>query len=418
MNAPARPAPVTVDAAPDEAGLDGGQLRRLQALTHHYVDSGRLPGTVTVVARRGRVAMADAYGLRDVARGEPMTLDTIFRIYSMTKPVVSVALLRLHEQGAFLLEDPVSRYLPEFGEPRVLDDPATGHTHAAARPITIADLLRHTSGLVGNTGSSPVSRLYQEQGLADPDGALALDESVRRLAALPLAADPGQRWIYGVSTDVVGRLCEVLSGQPLDEYLASAVLAPLGMPDTGFQVPLEQAGRLAACYTPADGPGVGLRLLDDPASSPYVTGRRYLSGSQGLVSTASDYLRFAWMLNRRGQLDEARVLGPRTVELMMLNHLPGGVDINAIAGTGGDKGHTRTPGHGFGLGGAVLTDQARAAIGATQGEFSWGGLASTAFFVSPGDDLAVLFLTQLRPSAAYRRVRRELRAIVYAALSD
>jgi len=415
MTAPVRPAPVPVDAAPDEVGLDAGQLRRLQALTRHYVDSGRLPGTVTVVARHGRVALADAYGLRDVARGEPMTLDTIFRIYSMTKPVVSVALLRLYEQGAFLLEDPVSRYLPEFGEARVLDDPDTGHTHAAARPITIADLLRHTSGLVGNTGKSPVARLYQQHGLGDPDGDLTLAESVRRLGALPLAADPGQRWIYSISTDVVGRLCEVLSGQPLDAYLTDTVLAPLGMHDTGFQVPLDQVGRLAACYTPADGPAPGVRLVDDPATSRYVSGRHYLSGSQGLVSTASDYLRFSWMLNARGRLGEARVLGPRTVDLMMRNHLPGGVDMNAIGSHGGE---TRTPGHGFGLGGAVITDQARAAIGATEGEFSWGGLASTAFFVSPGDDLAVLFLTQLRPSAAYRRVRRELRAIVYAALSD
>jgi CubicO group peptidase (beta-lactamase class C family) len=415
MNAPARPATVTVDVSPDEVGLDGDQLRRLREHTRRYVDSGRMPGTVTVVARRGRVVLADAYGLRDVARNQPMTLDTIFRIYSMTKPIVSVGLLRLHEQGAFLLEDPVSRYLPEFAELNVLRSPATGQTRPVSRPLAVVDLLRHTSGLAARTGSSPVSVLYQRHGLGDPDGELSLEESVRRLAALPLAAEPGQRWIYGISTDVVGRLCEVLSGQPLDDYLTGAVLAPLGMHDTGFQVGPGQAGRLAASYGPAAETGAGLRLLDDPPASRYVTGRRYLSGSEGLVSTAADYLRFASMLNRGGRLDDARVLGPRTVELMMLNHLPGGVDISDI---GADGGETRTPGHGFGLGGAVLTDRARAEIGATPGEFSWGGAASTAFFVSPRDDLAVLFLTQLRPSSAYRQIRRELRAIAYAALSD
>jgi CubicO group peptidase (beta-lactamase class C family) len=413
MNAPGGPAPITVDAAPDEVGLDGQRLRELRDYARRYVDSGRLAGIVTVLARRGRVVLADAYGRRDVERDQPMTLDTIFRIYSMTKPIVSVALLRLYEQGAFLLEEPVSRYLPEFGELTVLVDPATGATRPADRPMAVIDLLRHTSGLAPRTGRSPVSALYQRDGLADPDGQLDLAESVRRLAGHPLAAEPGQRWIYGVSTDVVGRLCEVLSGQPLDGYLADSVLRPLGLSDTAFGVAPGQAGRFAANYGPgADG---GLQLIDDPASSSYVTGRRYRSGSEGLVSTASDYLRFAWMLNGRGRLGDARVLGSRTVDLMMLNHLPGGVDISDI---GADGGETRTPGHGFGLGGAVLLDQARAEISATPGEFSWGGAASTAFFVSPRDDLAVVFLTQLRPSKTYRRLRRELRAIAYAALTD
>ena len=415
MNAPGRLAPITVDASADEVGLDGQRLRELRTHARRYVDSGRLAGIVTVVARRGQVVLADAYGRRDVERDQPMTLDTIFRIYSMTKPIVSVALLRLFEQGAFLLEDPVSRYLPEFSELSVLTDPAAGRTRPARHPVTVIDLLRHTSGLAPRAGHSPVTALYQQHGLADPDGQLDLAESVRRLAELPLAAEPGQRWIYGVSTDVVGRLCEVLSGQPLDAYLTDAVLAPLGMADTAFTVAPGQAGRFAASYGPAgDGDG-GLRLIDDPVSSSYVTGRRYQSGSEGLVSTASDYLRFAWMLNGRGRLGDARVLGSRTVDLMMLNHLPGGADISDI---GADGGETRTPGHGFGLGGAVLIDQARAEIGATPGEFSWGGAASTAFFVSPRDDLAVVFLTQLRPSKTYGRLRRELRAIAYAALTD
>ena len=406
--------------------MDGQRLRELRAHVRGYVDSGRLPGIVTVVARRDHVVLADAYGRRDVERGRPMTLDTIFRIYSMTKPIVSVALLRLYEQGALLLEDPVSRYLPEFGELSVLVDPAAAQVRPAERPVTVIDLLRHTSGLAPRTGRSPVTALYQRHGLADPDGQLDLAESVRRLTRLPLAADPGQRWIYGVSTDVVGRLCEVLSGQPLDAYLTDTVLGPLGMRDTAFQVAPDRAGRFAANYGPADDGGdsegdgdgdgdAGLRLIDDPVSSGYVTGRRYLSGSEGLVSTASDYLRFARMLNGRGRLGGARVLGSRTVDLMMLNHLPGGADISDI---GADGGETRTPGHGFGLGGAVLTDEARDGITATPGEFSWGGAASTAFFVSPRDDLAVLFLTQLRPSKTYRRLRRELRAIAYAALTD
>jgi CubicO group peptidase (beta-lactamase class C family) len=415
VNAQGSAAPVTVDASPDEVAMDGRRLRELQAHARRHVDSGQLAGIVTVVARHGRVVLADAYGLRDVERGQPMTLDTIFRVYSMTKPIVSVALLRLYEQGAFLLEDPVSRYLPEFSDLSVLADPAAVRTRPAARPVTVIDLLRHTSGLAARTGRSPVTALYRQHGLADPDGKLDLAESVQRLSELPLAAEPGQRWIYGISTDVVGRLCEVLSGQALDAYLTDSVLSPLGLHDTAFQVAPGKVGRFAASYGPGGDHDAGLRLVDDPASSSYVTGRRYLSGSEGLVSTASDYLRFAWMLNGRGRLGDARVLGSRTVDLMMLNHLPGGVDISAI---GADGGETRTPGHGFGLGGAVLVDRARAEISATPGEFSWGGAASTAFFVSPRDDLAVLFLTQLRPSATYRRLRRELRAIAYAALSD
>jgi CubicO group peptidase (beta-lactamase class C family) len=416
MSAPGGPAAITVDASPEDVAMDGPRLRELQAHARGYVDSGRLPGVVTVVARHGRVVLADAYGLRDLERGQPMTLDTVFRIYSMTKPVVSVALLRLFEQGAFLLEDPVSDYLPEFSGLSVLD-PASGRPRPAQHPVAVIDLLRHTAGLAPRAGRSPVTALYQQHGLADPDGAFDLAESVRRLGGIPLAAEPGRRWIYSVATDVAGRLCEVLSGQPLDVYLAGTVLAPLGMSDTGFRVAPGQAGRFAASYGPAaEGRGdAGLQLIDDPATSSYVTGRRYLSGSEGLVSTASDYLRFCWMLNGRGRLGDARVLGARTVDLMMANHLPGGVDISDI---GDDGGETRTPGHGFGLGGAVLTDPARAGISATAGEFSWGGAASTTFFVSPRDDLAVIFLTQHRPSRTYLRLRRELRAIAYAALND
>jgi CubicO group peptidase (beta-lactamase class C family) len=396
--------------------MDAGRLGHLRQLIHSYVDSGRLPGAVCVVARRGQVVHVDAYGHRDVERGEPMTADTVFRIYSMTKPIASAALLTLFERGAFLLEDPVARYLPELGDLAVLvDGPAAGYrTRPAARAMTITDLLRHTSGFAAGTGESVVDDLYRRNGVADPDGDLDLAASTRRLGELPLACDPGSSWIYGISTDVVGRLCEVLSGQRLDAFLNECIFTRLRMHDTGFQVGPDSVGRFSACYQSGNGEP-GYTLLDDPRASRFAAPRAYLSASQGLVSTAGDYLAFALVLAGGGILNGMRVLGPRTVQTMMLNHLPGGVDICAIGTHGGE---TRTPGFGFGLGGAVLVDRARAEISGTPGEFSWGGAASTAFFISPADQLVSILLTQLRPSGTYLRLRRELRAVVYSALTD
>jgi CubicO group peptidase (beta-lactamase class C family) len=389
---------------PGEVGLSADRLADLTRLTRRYVDEGKLPGVLTLVARHGRVAHLDTYGY-------PASADTIFRIYSMTKPIASVALMTLYEQGAFLLEDPVADYLPALrGRPVFAGGTADRYeVRPATREMTVLDVLRHTSGLIARSSRTPLGELYRRHGVADLAGDAGLAATVDRLAELPLACDPGSEWIYGISTDLVGRLCEVLSGQRFDDFLADRIFRPLGMTDTGFTVPGTDAGRFAGAYRAVDGTP-RYEPMDDPYGS-----RVYLSGAAGLVSTARDYHRFASMLLGGGELDGVRVLGPRTVGLMTINQLPGGVDISQIGTHGGE---TRPAGHGFGLGFAVLQDRARAETVATPGEYSWGGAASTCFFASPADDLFVLFLTQLRPSSAYLRIRRELRSVAYAALVD
>ncbi|MEV6417172.1 serine hydrolase domain-containing protein [Kribbella sp. NPDC051718] len=376
-----------VDVSPEGLG-------RVERLIGRYVDSGRYPGVVSLIARRDQVVHFQAVGRRDAERDRPMELDTIFRIYSMTKPVVSVALMMLYEEGLFQLDDPVAAYLPELTDLQVA---AGGDAvRAPKRPMTVRDLLMHTSGL-GSSYPSP------------PAGTLA--ELPRLLAGLPLEADPGARWIYGISTDLVGLLCEVFSGLPLDQYLRERIFEPLGMVDTGFSVPAGSVDRFAAGYTRADG---GYLLADDPLTSGYTRQPSFLSGIAGLVSTAGDYFRFARMLANGGTLDGVRILGPRTVRFMTANHLPGGQDLSAMADTGGE---TSRKGQGFGLGFGVLLDPTVAQTIGTPGEYFWGGAASTTFFVSPADELIVIFLTQLRPSLSYP-IRRELRAAVYSALTD
>lgn len=383
-------------------------MERVARLVRRYVDAGHYPGTVTVVAQRDEVLLFEAYGRADVEREVPMRTDTIFRIYSMTKPIVSLGLMQLYEDGLFQLDDPVVKFLPELGRPKVYDD---GGFRASSREMTVRDLLMHTSGLAASNGKHPVSLLYQEAGLTGMDSDAPLSELPGRLAALPLQADPGARWIYGISTDLVGLLCEVIGGQPLDEYLRSRIFDPLGMTDTGFSVPEASISRFAATYGYDDG---GFKLTDDPRTSAYTRPRTFLSGVAGLVSTAGDYLRFTRMLAGGGSLDGVRIIGPRTLRFMTTNHLPGGQDLAAFADFGGE---TKRAGQGFGLGFGVLLDPVVAQTIGTPGEYFWGGMASTAFFVSPADDLAVVFLTQLRPSASYP-IRRELRAAVYAALDD
>ena len=383
-------------------------MERVAAVVRRYVDAGRYPGTVTVVAHRDEVLLFDAYGRADAERDRAMRPDTIFRIYSMTKPIVSLGLMQLYEDGLFQLDDPVVKYLPALGRPKVYDD---GGLRESSREMTVRDLLMHTSGLAASNGRHPVSLLYQEAGLTGMDSDASLSELPARLAGLPLQADPGSRWIYGISTDLVGLLCEVISGLPLDRYLRTRILDPLGMVDTGFSVPEASSSRLAANYAYDDG---GFRLIDDPLTSAYTRPRSFLSGVAGLVSTAGDYLRFTRMLAGGGSLDGVRIIGPRTLRFMTANHLPGGQDLAAYADFGGE---TKRAGQGFGLGFGVLLDPVVAQTIGTPGEYFWGGAASTTFFVSPADDLSVVFLTQLRPSASYP-VRRELRAAVYASLDD
>lgn len=380
-------------------------MQRVEQLISRYVDGGRFPGVVSLVSHRDQVVHFQAVGRRDAERELPMTEDTVFRIYSMTKPIVSVGLMMLYEHGLFQLDDPVERYLPELTDLTVYGEPP----RAPTRRMTIRDLLMHTSGLGSHTAKTPVGQLYREHGLTGMDSGHLLSELPGRLAKLPLQADPGARWIYGISTDLVGLLCEVFSGQRLDQYLQDRLFGPLGMVDTGFSVPPESVDRFAAGYAFQDG---GFTLADDPRTSAYTRPRSFLSGVAGLVSTASDYLRFCRMLANGGAVDGVRILGPRTVRFMTMNHLPAGKDLTAMADTGGE---TRRAGQGFGLGFGVLLDPVVAQTIGTPGEYFWGGAASTTFFVSPADELIVIFLTQLRPSASYP-IRRELRATIYSSL--
>jgi CubicO group peptidase (beta-lactamase class C family) len=406
---------IEIEAAPEDVGMSTPGLRNLSRLVQGYIDDGKLPGAISLVARRGKVVHFETFGNMDDERRKPMRSDTIFRFYSMTKPIASVGLMMQYEQGKFQLEDPASKFIPELQGLKVLAGGAADNYQVrdATREMTVRDLLMHTSGLVARDTQSPVGELYRRAGFAGADSKFTLAEMVRRLSEIPLEVDPGSQWIYGISTDLVGYLCEILSGLPFDRYLDERILGPLGMVDTSFSVPESNVDRFAANYAPHAG-APRYRLVDDPLSSPYTRPRTYFSGSGGLVSTAADYLRFCRMLANGGHLDGVRIIGPRTLRLMTINHLPGGKDLATVAQTAGE---TAREGVGFGLGFAVLIDQAVAQIIGTPGEFYWGGAASTAFFVNPVEDLIMIFLTQLRPSSTYP-IRRELRATTYSAITD
>jgi CubicO group peptidase (beta-lactamase class C family) len=402
---------------PESVGLSNEGLRRLdQHLLSRYVEPGKIAGALTLVARRGKIAWLSPLGLMDRERGKPMQTDTIFRIYSMTKPITSVAMMMLHERGAFALADPVQRYIPEWAGLRVH---RYGHhpnfmTEPAGRPMTMRDLFTHTAGLTYHIMErTPVDDAYRQVGIGAPAGTLR--DMVEKLATLPLEYSPGTRWGYSVATDVLGYLVEVLSGQRFDDYLRTQIFEPLGMIDTGFIVAADKLGRFAANYTRLPD-STEATLMDDPADSPYTRPRTLLSGGGGLVSTAADYFRFAEMLRCGGELDGKRILGPRTVGYMTRNHLPDGRDLASQAPPGSFS-ETRYEGVGFGLGVYVVVDPVRAQVTTSVGEYGWGGLASTAFWVSPADDLVVVFLTQLVPSTTFD-FRGQLRAIIHGAIID
>jgi CubicO group peptidase (beta-lactamase class C family) len=402
---------------PEEVGLSSSRLARIGEHWQRYIDAGKLAGALTLVARRGKVAYCQGLGHLEIERRRPVTPDAVWRIYSMTKPIASVGLMMLYEQGRFQLEDPVHRFIPSWKNLGVFvsgNHPAFA-TAPAARPVTIRDLLTHTSGLTyGFMERSNVDAAYRKLAVADRTRAgYTLADMVATLAQLPLEFSPGTRWNYSVATDVVGHLIEVISGQRLDDYLAEHVFGPLGMRDTGFAIRDEQVPRFAANYErQADG---SLKLIDDPTRSQYRPAS-FLSGGGGLVSTALDYHRFTAMLLNGGELDGMRLLGRKTVELMTLNHLPGGQDLSQLALPGM---FTETPyaGLGFGLGFSVVQSPARAHVPGSPGAFAWGGAASTAFWVDPAEDLIVIFMTQLMPSSSYP-LGRELRVLSYAALID
>ena len=402
-----------IDARPEDVGLSTPHLGRITRWMRHWVDSGRLPGLLVAVVRDDRLAWFETHGYRDVENGRAVEPDTIYRIYSMTKPITTVAALMLYEEGRFQLDDPVADFIPAFADTRVFasGDAETFTTVPLERPITVHDLMIHTSGLTyGFQHEHAVDALYRKRRIEFNANVGPLADLAESAAAQPLVFQPGTRWNYSVSTDVLGRLVEIWSGVPLDAFFADRIFGPLGMRDTGFQVPEGQGHRLASNYVRrADGDG--LALADPGGDSRFLEPAATLSGGGGLVSTAADYLRFMRMLRGRGVLEGARLLGRKSVELMTMNHLPGDlVDM-------GRPRFAEMPfaGVGFGLGVSVLLDPAKARILGSPGEYAWGGMASTTFWIDPAEDLMVLLLTQLMPSSAYP-IRRELRVLTYQAL--
>ncbi len=401
-------------ATPEELGLCAQRLARIGPWMRGWVDSGRLPGMVTLVARRGRVAYLDSYGLRDVGAGVAMSEDTVFRIYSMTKPLTSVAIMMLYEEGHFQLDDPIARHLPMFVDMRVFSsgDAERYETIAANGPITFRQLLTHTAGLTyGFLEATPVDGLYRRHGVDFQSADCPLLEMMAPLAAQPLLCQPGAEWNYSVATDVLGALVEVISGQDFGSFLRERVLIPLAMHDTDFHVREENHGRFAANYTRSrDG---GLKQIDGARDSRYLQPRALISGGGGLVSTIADYFRFCSLLRNHGELEGVRLLGRKTVEFMTRNHLRGDM---------ADMGQPRFSessysGVGFGLGFSVMIDAAKAEIMGSPGEYAWGGAASTAFWIDPQEDMAVILLTQLLPSSTYP-LRRQLRVLSYQAIVD
>jgi CubicO group peptidase (beta-lactamase class C family) len=403
---------------PDAAGLDGARLERITAhLRSRYIEPQKIAGCQTVVARHGAIGYASSLGSMDLERGKPVAEDTIWRIYSMTKPITGVALMTLYERGCFQLDDPVHRYIPEWRDLKVAVTAADGSTHLVEpdRPMTVRDALMHMTGLGwGIDGPLVMDRFLAAMAVLRGGSTGTLQTMIDNLAGKPLVFHPGTRWLYGVSTDVCGRLVEILSGRRFDDYLRTEIFEPLQMADTGFSVPDEDISRFAASY--ARRRDKTLKLLDDPDRSSYRRPPAFLSGGGGLVSTIADYTRFAMMLLNGGELDGARVLGRKTVELMSLNHLPGGGQLADFALPGG-YGETGFDGVGFGLTMAVGLGQVETQSIGSRGDFYWGGAASTIFWVDPAEDLVVVFMTQLMPSGTFN-FRGQLKSLVYPAIID
>ena len=387
-------------ASPAEAGLCPDRLQRLVDVLEGEVASGRLPGAVAMVARRGKVALFESLGIQNPAAGIPMARDSIFRIYSMTKPVVSVAAMMLMEQGRLLLANPVARYLPEYAMQKVaIERNGQLALHTAGQDATVHDLLRHTAGLTYEfMGSAEVQRQYAALQMGSRERSNA--EFSRVLAAIPLMHQPGSIWEYSRATDVLGRLVEAVSGQCLGDYLQRNIFAPLGMPDTGFSVPEADHGRIAEPFAHDPDGGVPMRVFE-PRREPALQ-----SGGGGLMSTATDYGRFLQFLRNKGELDGVRLLGPHTVDFMTSDHL----------GTIPVSGDLLPPGHGFGLGFAVRTAVGISSVPGSVGLYYWGGIAGTTFFVDPARDLYALLMIQAPNQRDYYRPL--FRSLVYAALTD
>ncbi|MBU0588880.1 MAG: beta-lactamase family protein [Gammaproteobacteria bacterium] len=392
-------------STPAEAGLSEQRTTQLLKALQSEIDQQRLPGAVVLIARHGRIALYKSLGMQNPESGQPMEKDSIFRIYSMTKPIVSVAVMMLMEQGKVLLSDPIAKHLPEFAAQHVaVQVKGQLALRTPSRPATVQDLLRHTAGLTYEfMGAAPVNKQYAAANIGSRQR--SNEEFSKALAGLPLIADPGSVWEYSRATDVLGRLVEVLSGQELDAFLQEHVLHPLGMHETWFSVPETHHVRIAEAFAHDPDGGVPMPLIN-------VRGDVALkSGGGGLVSTAMDYARFLQFMLNKGELDGVRLLGPRTVEFMTADHL-GQIPVNP-------QGAAQTllpPGHGFGLGFAVRTALGMAAVPGSVGLYYWGGIAGTTFFVDPVEDMFAIMMIQAPNQRDYYRPL--FRSLVYAALMD
>ena len=402
---------------------------RLQRIARHfqtkYVGPGLIPNAQIAVARDGQTVYEATLGLADVERKVPLRDDAVFRIYSMTKPVTSVALMTLVEEGLIALDDPVAKYIPSFANLGVF---AAGvgpfATTPVARPMQVVDLLRHTSGLTyGFQSRTNVDAAYRKLQTENPHKPRDLEAFIAEISQLPLEFSPGEAWNYSVATDVCGYLVQKVAGKSLGEVFQERIFDPLRMVDTGFHVREDQRSRFTASYSASPSgpmdlqarPTGQLTLNDDPEKSPYLKPPPMESGGGGLVSTTADYLRFTNMLANGGELDGQRILSPMTLRLMTANHLPGGQDLTQLSKSLFSE--STYAGIGFGLGFAVVFDPPKTLIPCSKGEFYWGGAASTAFWVDPVEHVTVVFMTQLMPSAA-DPIRRELRTLVYSALME
>jgi CubicO group peptidase (beta-lactamase class C family) len=385
---------------PEEVGLSSTQLKRLEEVTQKHIDEGLVPGAVMLVARRGKIAWMSVLGKRDVAAADAMKYDSIFRIYSMTKPIVSVAVMQLVEEGKLQVSDPVSKYLPEIGKMKVgvektVDGKPVLQLSDPDRPMTVQDLLRHTSGLVyGSRGTTLVNQAYIDAKIGDRADTNA--QFVSKLSALPLKFQPGARWEYGVSVDVQGRLVEVIDGKTLGEALSARVFKPLGMVDSAFQVPADKVARAAQ---------PGPRPNGEPMTPRFAVndGAKYESGGGGMVSTMEDYLRFTTMLANKGELSGKRLLGKQTVSFMTADHV-------------GDR-PGRPPGLGFGLGFEVRTTTGEAALPGSVGEYGWAGNAGTLFWIDPKEQLIAIYMVQVSDPDRVA-LRNQFRTMVQSAIIE
>lgn len=396
--------------APEKVGFSTDRLGRVRPVMQAYVDQKKLPGVITLVSRRGKVVHFERFGLMDIEANKPMQADTIFRIYSMTKPITCVAMMMLYEEGRFQLDDPISKFIPAFADVKVFGKTNDGKIKLSdlEREITIRDLMTHTSGLTyGSFEASPVAAMYQEAGLFNR--ARTLQENVQELVKLPLVNQPGTVWRYSVSTDVLGHLVELIADMPFDAFLEQRIFAPLHMTDSGFYVPKEKIDRFAALYSPAD--NGRLELTDPPATGEYSKPPSLFSGGGGLVSTTTDYLQFAQMVLNGGELDGTRLLGRKTIEFMTTNHIPDQLMPLQIA-------HDWVlHGYGYGLGFGVIMNVAQSQVLGSSNISGWGGAASTHFWIDPKEELLGIIMTQLSP-IYYYPIEQQFKVLIYQALVD